>query len=165
MLAAAFLNASLSMADQQSDRILAAAKKEADALRAGDYDTVISLMYHKALELYGGAAKAKEIVSTGMADMKSRGISFGLIEFGQPQQTIAANGKVFSIVPQTVVLTAPDSKITQKSFLLAISEDSGATWTFLDAAGLNPETISQVVPELPSTIKLPQRVPPTKEPK
>ena len=158
-----FLFALPAWAGKPVNEIRAAAEKEADALVHGDYDTVAIFTYPRIVELSGGRPGLVKLLSSGFADMKTKGISLASTVIGEPGPLVRSGAKLYSVVPAIVVIKAPGTKITQPSYLLAISSDSGATWTFIDGAGINPATISQVIPDLPSDLKLPAHVAPTKE--
>jgi hypothetical protein len=66
--------------------------------------------------------------------------------------------KLFSVVPTSTTMTGTataDARITQKSFMLAISTNNGKTWTFVDGSTLTPAMLSKLIPDLPPELKLP----------
>jgi hypothetical protein len=112
-------------ADPVEDRLRSEASREAAALQRSDFDTVLTLTYPKVVEMMGGREKAKEMLTTTIEQIKSKGISFESVTVGDPQKPFGAKGKLFSIIPMTVVMSAPDRKLAQRSFLLAVSSDAG----------------------------------------
>jgi hypothetical protein len=65
----------------------------------------------------------------------------------------------------------PNGILRSKGFLIAISEDRGKTWTFIDGAGLvsepgrEREKLAQILPDFPAQLALPPREQPALEPK
>ncbi len=134
------------------------------AVRTGQNDKIIDLMYPKVVEMAGGHEKMMSVLEHMINEMKQSGFKMDSVEVGQPSEPTAGGDKLFSVVPQTAHLTGPNVKAEQASYLLAISTDQGKTWFFLDGTGLTPTIIKQLFPEFPSTLKLPARPAPKTTP-
>jgi len=84
---------------------------------------------------------------------------------------VTAGDKQFAIVPMTVRVQVSDGTLRSKGFLVAVSEDRGKTWTFIDGAGLvrepgkEREKLAQILPDFPPQLSLPAPEPPQLEPK
>jgi hypothetical protein len=71
----------------------------------------------------------------------------------------------------TVRVQVPEGILRSNGFLIAVSDDRGKTWTFIDGAGLHKtsrnerETLAQIVPGFPAQLSLPAWEPPVLEPK
>ena len=113
-----FLFALPARAGRPVNEIRAAAEKEANALVHGDYDTVADFTYPRIVELSGGRPGLKKLLSSGFADMKTKGISLASTVIGEPGPLVRSGAKLYSVVPATVVIKAPGTKITQPSYLL-----------------------------------------------
>ena len=92
-------------------------------------------------------------------------------EMSEPKEVVTAGDKKFAIVPMVVRVQVPTGALRSKSFLIAVSEDRGKTWTFVDSAGLvsepgkEREKLAQILPDFPSRLRLPPREEPVWEPK
>jgi len=144
------------------------AKKQAEEIAAAllhdDYATMIRLTHPGVVERAGGADKMKEAVVKGKQELARVGVSFKDVKIGTPGEPTVGGPKVFIIVPQTVTLATPKGQLVQDSFLLGSSKDNGATWQFVDGAGLNDQTAHQLFPNLPAAIHLPAKTPPRMQP-
>ena len=80
-----------------------------------------------------------------------------------PVEVLTGGPHLFAVVPDTLKFTIPGGTLTQKSFLLAVSEDQGKTWTFIDGAGLVKIKVRDMLPNFPKDAKLPEKQPPVIE--
>jgi hypothetical protein len=155
--------ARLASADPTTQRIRKLAQESNAALAGGDYSRVVELTYPKVVEMIGGREKMIETLRRGTEGMKAQGSAILGAEATEPKDVVASGDKQFAIVSMTVRVRVPDGVLRSKGFLIAISADHGATWTFLDGAGLTKETLPQVLPDFPSQLSLPAPEPPELE--
>jgi hypothetical protein len=134
------------------DEIRSKAIETSTAMINGKYGTVADLTYPKLVELLGGREKIISMMEEGSAV----GVKFVSVEVGQPTEPRRNGDKLFSVVPTHTTLQGI-KQIIQESYLLAISTDNGASWTFLEGAGITPKRLSTFLLELPSGFELPKR--------
>jgi hypothetical protein len=113
----------------------------AKALLNSDFKTVIVHTYPKAVELAGGKEKLLQIMSNGINQMKAQGFAFEKVSIGSPGKFYKAGTEIHCLVPETLIMKTSKGRMSAKSNLLAISNDGGKNWSFLD---LNKGTISSV---------------------
>lgn len=147
--------------DTLADNVRAAAERESHAVQRGDIDVVVSLTYPKLVELAGGAERIKATIAAQHEQFKSKGIMIDSVVVEPPEQPVTKADRIYCVVPMTVRMKGQNVKVTQRSFLLAVSTDNGGSWTFLDGSGLSPAMIAKVLPELPPEVKLPKLDAPT----
>lgn len=158
-------------ADPQTRQIRRLAVESNDALVSGNYSRVVELTYSKVVQMVGGRAKMIEMLQRDAEQMKASGSAILGAEMGEPGDVVDAGHKRFSIVPMTVRVRVPQGTLWTKSFLVAVSENDGTTWQFLDGAGLvkdpakTKERLMQVLPDFPATLALPARDVPQLEPR
>lgn len=161
--------AQVARADPQRERIRMLAGENSAALTSGNYARLVDLTYPKLVEMVGGRDKMIEILRRTSEDMKARDSAILGAEVGEPNEVVTVGDKKFAIVPMTVRVRVPDGTLRSKGFLVAVSEDRGKTWTFIDGAGLEPgkekEKLAQVLPDFPPELSLPAREQPVFEPK
>jgi hypothetical protein len=163
--------AQVTSADPQTERIRKLAAENGAALASGNYARLVDLTYPKVVEMIGGRDKMIDTLRRGSEDMKAQGSAILGAEVSEPKKVVTAGDKQFAVVPMTVRLQVPDGTLRSKGFLIAISEDRGKTWTFIDGAGITKEPgkerekLAQVVPDFPTQLSLPPREPPVVEPK
>jgi hypothetical protein len=135
------------------------------ATQQGDFAAVLDRTNPNAIALLGGRQQAITILKAAMEELKSNGFRVTSFDIGQPSQPITSNQKLFSVIPTTMAMTLrkPHTRLTQKSFVVAISLDDGATWTFADGGTLTPSALSVIIPDLPSELRLPKPESPSVE--
>ena len=135
-------------------------RKQAEALGQamikGDYAAVIDNTYIGVVNLMGGREKAIETTATALKKMADDGITMQTYTVGTPGNFPRPKAPLCSSwFPVELYLVAPEKKayVTNHSYLLAISADSGATWAFAD--GSDVQLRDKVLPKLPADLKLP----------
>jgi hypothetical protein len=163
--------AQLASADPQTQRIRTIATENSAALTSGNYARLVDLTYPKLVEMIGGRDKMIEVLRSGTEDMKAHGSAILGAEVAEPPEIVTAGDKQFAIVREIVRVQVPEGTLRSNGFLIAVSEDRGKTWTFIDGAGLHKtpgkerETLAQILPGFPSQLSLPAWEPPVLEPK
>jgi hypothetical protein len=163
--------AQLASADPQTQRIRTIAAENSAALTSGNYARLVDLTYPKLVEMIGGRDKMIEMLRSGTEDMKAHGSAILGAEIAEPPEIVTAGDKQFAIVREIVRVQVPEGTLRSNGFLIAVSEDRGKTWTFIDGAGLHKtpgkerETLAQILPGFPAQLSLPAWEPPMLEPK
>lgn len=146
---------------QTGDPRVGLIKKGADAVGAAmvasKYGVVLDLTYPAILDLMGGREKALGYVEKQIDAMKEQGISIVSFTAGDPSEIKPGGSELFAAIPTVMEMKAPQMKITGKSFLVAISQDQGKSWTFADGANLTPEIMKAMFPKFPPDLKLPEK--------
>jgi hypothetical protein len=137
----------------------------ADALLKGDYPAFVQFTHPKIIEMAGGRDKMIALIKSGMDALKGEGITINAYKIEPPAQTIPAGDDLTAIVPTVLQMSSPTQKITQKSYLLAVSSDNGKHWTFVDGAGIDDNMIKSIIPNPPKELKLPDKQQPVIEKK
>lgn len=170
-LVAVVVCAQLANADPQTERIRTLAAGNSAALSSKNYARLLDLTYPKVVEMVGGRDKMIETLRRGSEEMKAHGSAILGAEVSEPNEVVSAGDKKFAIVPMTVRVQVPDGTLRSKGFLIAVSEDRGKTWTFIDRAGLvrepgkEKDKLARVLPDFPPQLSLPARTQPVLEPK
>lgn len=165
------LSTQLVRGDAQTEQIVKLAEENSVALISGNYAHLVDLTYPKVVELIGGRDKMIEALRRSSEDMKARGSKILGAEVSEPKEVVTAGEKQFAVVPMKVRVQVPTGALRSKEFLIAVSEDRGKTWTFVDSAGLvsepgkEREKLAQILPDFPSQLKLPSREEPVWEPR
>lgn len=133
------------------------AKKCTTAFTSGDYDTFAYYTHPRVIAGMGGKTTMINALKNGMAQMKTEGVSFDSVEIGTPKPPQKIGTWLVTLVPQKLFMKLPGGRLLQESHMVAISEDHGLTWRFID---LSPH-LEKVFPELDGKITLPKRPPPT----
>jgi hypothetical protein len=155
LLAGFFALVSVAGASELTDRIRAEAQACADALFSGDYGALIARTHPKIVAEMGGREQAVAAVEQGVASMFAEGVTIEGVTIGQPSAPVASGALVALFVPQTIILKSPQGRFRKPGHLLAVSEDGGGSWSFIDCSQLDAHSLQQYFPELADRINLP----------
>ena len=141
---------------EPQERALAGALRLAKATQELDAAKIVDLMLPDVVSAAGGASKMRSILAHKFAQAKSVGMVVDSVTLG-PQTPMGEDGSTYYIFfPYTTLAHSNAMKITDEAFYLAISDDSGKTWYYVDGLELNEEIIKTVfvrgyqgVPPLP----------------
>lgn len=159
LLALAFLAVPI-LADEKIDtaKVEEQARTLGKAFLASDWSKLSDMTYPKVIEMMGGKEKMIGVIEEGMKRLAVQGFSFKKYTVGTAQAPVIDGKTVYVVVPTSLEITGPDNKIVTDSYLLAVSSDSGKTWTYADGAGLaDAEKRKAIFPSLPASLKLPER--------
>jgi len=165
------LSTRLTSADPQTEQIRKAAAENSAAYSSGNYARLVDLTYPKLVQMIGGRDQMIEMLRSGTEEMKAHGSAILGVEVSEPKKVVTVGDKQFAIVPEIVRIQIEAGTLRSNGFLIAISEDRGETWKFIDGAGLHRtpgkerQTLEEVVPGFPSQLSLPPWEPPVLEPK
>lgn len=142
--------------------LIAFVKRDADAcavaLLKNDYEGVATFTHKRVIALMGGRDEMIAALKRTMSQLHAEGFGFLDVKTGPPSEPKQVGSWLTSMVPQSVVMKVPDGrKMRKDSFLLALSEDNGERWVFLDLSTMTAEQYAQVFPELINEVPLPAK--------
>lgn len=129
----------------------------AKATKMQDYATVIKYTHPALIKMVGGNDAMMKLLTTTMKTVAEQGIQIDSVSLGQPGNFFKAGEEIHCLVPQDVIMKfGNDKKIIAKGYLIAISNDKGFNWSFLNLTEeLNNETIIKLLPNFNQELKLP----------
>ena len=136
----------------------------ANAMVAEDFRRVVRSTYPKVVEMSGGAGQMEKMMADGTAEMQRDGVTFDTVVISTPTWSHRSGPRWYAIIPQTVTMRTPKSRLIQDGYLLAVSDDAGASWQFIDGAGLNERNLKMILPDAPALIPLPAKQPTRRAP-
>lgn len=128
-----------------------------------DYAGFIKYSHPSTIKGMGGEKKATEKITTEMLSIGKDGIVITNITFGTPSKIITVNDELQCTVPQIMEMHVPGGKVTSTTTMLAISNDKGKNWYFLDTANYNFYDMKMLLPNLSEEIVIPERTDPSFE--
>jgi hypothetical protein len=143
-------------------RAVALANELGDATVSGNYEKVVGFSPPEIVKMMGGKAKAISFLSQSFQRLKDEGIEQIDYVVEAPSLIHREKDQIFVIIPTHFSMTAPKGKrALATGYLLAISSDRGATWSFADGAGLqDPKDRAAIFPNLPPEVICPAIQPP-----
>jgi hypothetical protein len=134
-----------------------AAQKTADATIKGDYAALIDNTYPKVVEMMGGRDAAIATTTQLMKQLAGQGMTIKSYTVSDPGEVLSEGGNTFSVIPAVMEMKFAKGIVRVKSYLLAISTDTGKTWKLIDGNGLADKNArEQLLPKLPAALKLPE---------
>ncbi|MEP6748030.1 MAG: hypothetical protein ABJB86_09910 [Bacteroidota bacterium] len=137
------------------------AMEMARAVLAKDVDKLVTYMPAKVVADAGGKDKLLIARDTLNKFMKQFGAEIKKITIGNPGKIISYKKQLQATVPQTTEVKFMASKVILESTLVAISEDKGLHWYFVDTSIYHGEKLKLSLPDLSPELV----IPPIKQPK
>jgi hypothetical protein len=147
---------SLTLYAQDTTLVKNQANMVAKAMIAGDYKTLVNYMYPKAVQMGGGKEKMIALVTNGMQQMKTQGITFESVKVDAPGKFYKAGTEIHCLLPETIILQLPNARIASHSSMLGISGDGGKSWSFLDMNNASVEKIKEILPNFNPELQIPK---------
>lgn len=162
LLMAGVLFLSNNMAAQPIETVIKTQAMEmAKAVLAKDVDKLVTYMPPKLVEKAGGKEKLLSGRDSLNKYMKQFGAEIKKVLLGNPGKIIAYKNQLQSTLPQTTELSFMNSMVTMESTLIAISEDKGKHWYFVDTNIYRGDKLQSALPDLSPELV----IPPMKGPK
>lgn len=127
----------------------------ANAIITQNYKVLANHTYPAIIEAMGGEAKMTVVLKKGMEQMKAQGFSFKSLTIGNITHAKKSGTELFAIVPDTLRMNAAGGFIVAPSALIAISEDEGKRWYFVDTAPMQNDNIKKIIPNFPKGLVIP----------
>ena len=128
-----------------------------NSLLEKDYEKLSQFTYPVIVEWMGGKKEMINIITLEMDRIEKQGIIFLELSIGEPEEIYNAGSEIHCLVPQKVILESKDGKIINSSHLLAVSNDSGEHWFFVDTTQITPENVTHLFPKFNSELKIPNK--------
>ncbi|RYU91230.1 hypothetical protein EWM62_04630 [Mucilaginibacter terrigena] len=150
----------LAAAAQDTALIKKQAERFAKATFTGDYNTIIDYTYPKLVELSGGRVEMQKLIAERIANLKKQGVvGFdGSVEL--PGPIYKAGSQLHCLLPENIILKTRYGRYMSRSYLLAISEDKGKIWTFMDVGNIPPKVLRKLLPDYNIELLIPAPVKP-----
>lgn len=137
------------------------ANEMAKAVIAKDVDKIAGYLPPKLLAEAGGKEKMMIARDTINKMMQQFGAEIKKVTIGEPAKVIFYKNQLQTTIPQTTEVKFMSGKIIMESTLIAISEDKGMHWYFVDNAIYRGEKLKSALPDISPQLV----IPPMKKPR
>ena len=127
----------------------------ARAVLAKDVDKIVYYMPPKLVAEMGGREKMMAARDTMNKFMKQFGAEIKKVTIGNPAKIISYKKQLQTTVPQTTEASFMSSTVTFQSTLIAISEDQGRHWYFVDNNIYRGDKLKSSLPDLSPDLVIP----------
>src|SRR4051794_21150108 len=123
------------------------AKELNDAFGKRDFPRFVDLIYPKVVEMAGGRERMVTDMTNELKQMEAEGVVILSSESGAATQFVRdGSGGIYAVLP-TVTKTRTQTGVFQSdSNMIAVSNDGGANWKFIDASGQNNGELNKIIP-------------------
>lgn len=139
-------------------------KRQADSMMAafvkGDVERLLDFTYPPLFEFAGDREFMAEFIAQTIMAMQYDGFTIDTALVNTPGQIFKAGSELHALLTQTVYASFREGTVRNDSPLLAISQDGGNKWFFLDLKQFDAEMIRQLFPNFNYDLKLPPIPPP-----
>ncbi|MFT3933293.1 MAG: hypothetical protein QM726_06730 [Chitinophagaceae bacterium] len=125
-----------------------------------DVDKLASYLPPKLLADAGGKTKMMVARDTINKFMKEFGAEIKRVTIGDPGKIVTYKKQLQTTLPQTTELKFMASKVILETTLIAISEDDGKHWYFVDTTIYRGEKLKSSLPDLSPELVIPPMKPP-----
>jgi hypothetical protein len=147
-------------ADQEKARqaLVSDAGQIRAAVLSGDHQRMVDYTHPAVVSGLGGKENFKKRLSEIDAEMAGQGFRVTGVTLGVPGELVASRGSVYGILPMTITMSGPNgAEGFKSSCLIGVSTDRGASWKFIDGAGVSGDRakLRKVLPDFPERLILP----------
>ena len=137
-------------AQDSTAEVLRDAQQLAECAKALDATCVIELSDAASYELIAPAESHFHFAqsqSRFYAGMRRIGWQYTRFDVYAPTVMFSGDDRLYAFVPYVDTLVIPGQSANEVSaFFIAISNDAGNSWKFVDAAGITPENLKKIIP-------------------
>lgn len=126
-------------------------------LTRGDVDTMIDRSHASVKRFAGGEEAYATSTRDTLKALKDTGLKIISDEAGSPTRTYAAGSEEVCFVPRTTVFTLDGQTVKSLTFMVAVRQRGGSTWSYIDGAAMHamPQLLRQLLPDLEADVTLP----------
>jgi len=144
-----------------SEVVTANAREMAALLNSAKYPEYLKFIHPVNLQAAGGEEKMLTRLNDQHEQMKSKGVAIKGSYFEKPSTIVKSKNELQCTIPQHTELTATRGRVITHATILAISDDNGKSWKFVDAQNMDLATLRKLYPNLSPGIKIPPKQKPT----
>jgi len=150
----------MSTAQPTPSAIKAAAIYMGNALVKKNSDEFLSYMHPSMIKLAGGKEKLSVISDSALKVFEQFGGKVSRITYGNPAEIISYKKTLQSVITQTTTLSSFIGDAELSSSLIAISNDNGKSWTFIDTNMFGIKQIKAAMPDISPALVIPKAAAP-----
>lgn len=147
-------------AQQHSTVIKTQAMDMAKALLKKDYSTFSKYLYPGITQYVGGRDKFIRQMDSVNSIASKFGAEIKRVLIGNPGEVVKYNKELQALLPQTTEMKTGFGSLAMETTLVAISQDGGKNWYFVDTSVINVKELKKSLPNLSPELVIPPAKPP-----
>ena len=157
IVAVAFIMTSMTVFSQsQVEAMLRDAAVFNNAYMQKDFTKYVDMMVPSVVEVAGGSAIMVDNVKETYKLTSGGGVVIESIEPSKPGKIMLAEEELHALIPQKSINKIGTTKFEKTSYFLAVSDDDGKSWKFLDLEPYDAESLKTFVPSFTGEIEIPE---------
>jgi len=142
--------------NEYAEYIVKDANVAAQAMIQKDVDKMIGYMPDNIVEMGGGLKFMKEQVQANLKMFADQKITIKDVITGDPGDLVIAGDEIHCVIPQTLKMNLGEHDFDQHRNILAVSNDEGANWRFLDLSQYDTKSLKLFFPEFNDKLVIPE---------
>lgn len=116
------------------------------AIQNENYDAFVEYNHPIMIQTYGGKQRTKDLLSATLQELKKSGYKVKDASLSQVHDVQFKQNNIQAIITQKLTLDSMSTDKTQLQKMIAISDNNGASWSFINIDGKTKEEIKAVFP-------------------
>ncbi len=119
-----------------------------------DYDCFIDFNHPMIVQSYGSKSEMKHLLSEAMRTFRDNAGDYRKIQFKDIEQVERKGKNIQAVVNQDVTIVKEMNESIEHQKVLAVSEDGGHSWYYINLSGMDRSRIEKYYPALNPDIKI-----------
>jgi len=136
--------------------ILAQANAMGKAFLNKDYVAFLGYTHPTVVKMMGGKEKMLADTSDSFNAFANEGVTFLNITFTSPENIYESEGELQAAFTEIIEMRIPTGKLIVYARVVAVSEDKGEHWYFMDVTEHSIEMVRKLLPSLHPDLTLPE---------
>jgi len=143
-------------------KVVSANAREMTALLStGKNHECLQYVHPARLQVVGSEETMIKKLNAQNEQLIADGATIKATYYEQPSKIVRSNGELQCTIPQHTELTTVKGRVITHTTLLAISNDNGRSWKFVDASNFDIAALRKLYPNLSPGIMLPPKQKPS----
>lgn len=152
-----FIATSITAFSQSKTDALKDAKTTSKATLDMDFETVLKHTLPSVLDMMGGKDNALQVIKSTFEGMKSQGFVFEKADIIGVSDIVTEQGQSRCVVEGYNQMQMSGQRISSKSYLLGIYNETDKHWWFVEAKQLKNEAlVDKILPNFETSLEIPE---------
>ncbi|HMR88441.1 MAG TPA: hypothetical protein PKD51_09810 [Saprospiraceae bacterium] len=123
------------------------------AIQTENYDAFVNYNHPIMIQSYGGKERTKDLLSATLQELKKSGYRVKSAALSEVHDIQFKQNNIQAIISQKLTLDSMDLDKVQMQKMIAISENNGVSWSFINIDSKSKEEIKSVFPLINPNLK------------
>ncbi len=123
------------------------------AIQTENYDAFVNYNHPIMIQSYGGKERTKDLLNATLQELKKSGYKVKSAALSQVHDVQFKQNNIQAIISQELTLDSMNMDKVQMQKMIAISDNNGASWSFINIDGKSREEIKSVFPLINPNLK------------